>query len=87
MSCRKGCKALVDTGGGYSMGVDDPFTVNNAIGAKYNETLDEFVVNCKDVNHLPIVELQIAGQPFTLSGQDYIVKVRVNNFNKLINWS
>ena len=86
LSCQGGCKALVDTGGGYSMGVDDPFAVNNAIGAHYNETLDEFLVNCKDVRHLPMVELQIAGQPFSLSGQDYIMKVSVNNDNISIAW-
>ena len=75
LSCPKGCKALVDTGGGFSMGVDNPFAVNNAIGAHYNKSLDEFVVDCKNINILPVVELQISGHPFSLAGSDYIMKV------------
>lgn len=78
ISCWEGCKALVDTGGGFNIGTDNPFAINTAIGAQYNETLDEFIVDCKDVNHLPIVELQISGHPFPLSGPDYIIKVSKN---------
>ena len=69
---------MVDTGGGYAMGVDNPVVINDAIGAIYNETLDEFIVNCTDINNLPIVKIQISGKPFSLSGSDYIMRVIYN---------
>ena len=75
MSCQRGCEALVDTGGGMSIGTDNPYAININIGAHYNETLDEFVVDCKRIDHLPIVELEIGGHPFPLSGPDYIIRV------------
>ena len=71
---------MVDTGGGYAMGVDNPVVINDAIGAIYNETLDEFIVNCTDINNLPIVKIQISGKPFSLSGSDYIMRVIWNTF-------
>ena len=69
---------MVDTGGGYFMGVDNPVAINNAIGANYNKTLDEFIVNCNNISSLPLVELQISGQPFSLSGSEYITRVIYN---------
>ena len=71
---------MVDTGGGYAMGVDNPFVINNAIGAIYNKTLEEFIVSCSNISNLPIVELQISGQPFSLSGSDYTMRVIWNTF-------
>ncbi|EFA06989.2 Lysosomal aspartic protease-like Protein [Tribolium castaneum] len=73
--CEKGCKAIVDTSSNAIVGPQaDIAQIHDAINA--NEFfLHRYTVNCDTVNKLPKIDFMLGGTNFTLSGEDYTVKM------------
>ncbi|XP_050294886.1 uncharacterized protein LOC126735047 [Anthonomus grandis grandis] len=69
------CTAITDTSSNNILGPRaEVNAIHKAIGAK-SFFMDRYFVDCDTINKLPVVEITIGGQNFTLKGRDYTVKL------------
>ena len=77
MACPGGCEAVLDTGTSLFVGPTEQATaINEAIGG--HELLPgtgEYIVPCRKLDELPIIEFEFGGKVFPLTGHDYVLKV------------
>lgn len=77
IGCSGGCTAIVDTGSSLLVG---PTAETNAInkmigGQEIIPGSGQYMVDCNTLDNLPTVDFVIGGSKFSLSGNDYVLKI------------
>ncbi|KAF4010036.1 hypothetical protein G4228_000986 [Cervus hanglu yarkandensis] len=73
--CKGGCEAIVDTGTSLIVGpVEEVRELQKAIGA-VPLMQGEYMIPCEKVSSLPQVTVKLGGKDYTLSPEDYTLKV------------
>ncbi|XP_071569193.1 lysosomal aspartic protease-like isoform X2 [Temnothorax nylanderi] len=80
-SCSEGCQAIVHTGNSVICGPPQTIAaLDREIGV--NDT--DGLVDCNEISNLPDINFVIGGKTFRLTGQDYILKITVNEIDVCI---
>ncbi|XP_031756606.1 cathepsin D-like [Xenopus tropicalis] len=73
--CKGGCEVIVDTGTSLITGpLEEVTALQKAIGA-VPLIQGQYMVQCDKVPTLPVISLTLGGQVYTLTGEQYIMKV------------
>jgi len=75
IGCNDGCLSVFDTGSsGIAGPVDEIKRIHQIIGAEYDES-NTAIVNCDEVDNLPVITFNFGGHKFDLQGKDYILRI------------
>ncbi|KAM6159455.1 cathepsin D [Rhynchocyon petersi] len=73
--CKGGCEAIVDTGTSLMVGpVEEVTELQRALGA-IPLIQGEYMIPCEKVSSLPPITMRLGGKAYTLSSEDYVLKV------------
>jgi len=77
MGCDGGCKAIVDTGSSLLVGpTDETRAINKKIGGvELIPGTGQFFMDCNSIDSLPDINFMLNGQPFALTGRDYVLEI------------
>ncbi len=73
--CKNGCQAVADTGTTYITGPSAKIEkLNEKIGATSIGD-GQYSVDCESIDQLPVITIYIGGKGFSLTGDQYILKI------------
>jgi len=77
VGCDGGCTAIVDTGSSLLVGpTKQTNAINKAIGGvELIPGTGQYQMDCNSIDSLPEIDFMLGGQPFTLTGKDYVLAI------------
>ena len=72
-----GCSGIVDTGSSLLVGpVEEVRTINRKIGGvELVPGTGQYFVDCNSLDSMPVIDFMLNGQPFALTGRDYVLSI------------
>jgi len=77
VGCDGGCTAIVDTGSSLLVGpTAQTDKINRAIGGvELIPGTGQYQIDCNAIDSMPDIDFMLGGQPFTLTGRDYVLSI------------
>jgi cathepsin D len=76
VGCAAGCIGIIDTGSSLLVGPKaETNAINKAIGGTDLLGTGQYQIDCGTIDSLPDLTFTLAGQPFTLTGRDYVLEM------------